>query len=161
MDTPCDIFPGLRTMLFAIWLPPCYSGGWSLHHLVPGLGTMLFAIGLSFCYIDWWTHHVTFSLVLEPCSLLSDCRPVTLVVEVSITWFLVLEPYCLQSDCRSGTLVDEQNPSLVSWPENRVVFCLTVSLLHWLMNRLCHLVPGIRKIFCVGSRTVWWTNPIT
>jgi hypothetical protein len=165
MNRPCYLHPSLRTMLFVVWQPPP-TLHWLMNkpcNLFTGLRTVSFFVIVwqSPCYIDWWTDLVTFSLVLEPCCLLSDCRPVTLVDEVSVTWSLVLEPCCLLSDCRPVTLVDEQTPSLISWSQNHVVFCLTVSLLHWLTNRLCRLVPGVRKIFCVGSRTEWWANPTT
>jgi len=81
-----------------------------------------------------WTDPVTYTLILEPCCLLSDCRPVTLVDEVSITWPLVLEPCCLHSDCL------------------------------WLMKRRRHLFHGlITMSFSVWQSscyTEWWTDSV-
>jgi len=155
----------LQIMIFRFMTPCCLVPGNQLfgRTLCPWMATTCFAATSLFTFkrtrcqnLKIVNKNIHFSLWHLLC-----LEHITKKWRESVTCTLVLEPCCLQSDCRSVTLVDEQTPSLVSWSENHIVFCLTVSLLHWLMNRLCHLVPGIRKMFCVGSRTVWWTNPIT
>lgn len=143
MNRHCFLYPTLRTMLFVVWQHPLPPLGYISFFNKPTVfygfrTTSFFCVWQPPCYIDWWTDYVTFSLVLEPCCLLSDCRPVSLVDELSIIWslvlrtmlfaiglsfyctgwwtdpvicFVVLKPCCFLSDSLPVALVDEQTLS--------------------------------------------------